>query len=135
MKLAATILTILTLVACSSEDRTKGMPTTPTPFALQPVPTPTTGFIWGFVIEKGGDGSCIAGATVEIIDGVRQGESQVQKTPCGVWDYGDGFEFDHLPLDSQLTLRASAPGYASKEFTARPVSSGYAIDVGLSKLP
>ena len=135
MKLAATILTILSLVACSSEDRTKSMPTAPTLPPLQPVPTPTTGFIWGFVIEEGGSGACIVGATVEIIRGARQGEIQVQETPCSVWDYGGGFDFEDLPVSSQLTLRASAPGYAFKEFTTTAINSGPAIEVKLSRLP
>lgn len=135
MKVAATILTILTLVGCSSEDPTKGVPTSPGPAGRVPLPTPTTGFIWGFVIEKNGSGACIVGATVEIIRGVRQGEIQAQETPCSVWDYGGGFDLKDLPLSTQLTLRASAPGYASKEFTATPVNSGQAIEVKLTRLP
>ena len=87
------------------------------------------------MIEENGSGACIVGATVEIIGGVRQGEIQAQQTPCSVWDYGGGFDFSDLPISTQVTLRASAPGYASREFTATAVNGGQAVEVKLTRLP
>ena len=133
MKLAATILAILCLVGCSAEDRAKGLPTSPNPTSRPPVTTPTTGGIWGMVLDE--SAACIVGATVEVIEGERRGEIQVQRTPCGYWDYDGGFIFDHLPIGTRLTLRASASGYTSKDFTVGAVSSGPYVDVTLSKLP
>jgi hypothetical protein len=131
MRLAAITLVTLSLLGCSDS---KGSPTSPNPVSPQvPVPTPTTGFIWGFVIEN--SGACIVGAAVEIIRGEHQGETQVQETPCSVWDYARGFSFENLPISTQLTLRASAPGYAAREFTATAVNSGQAVEVKLSRLP
>ena len=133
MKLAAAILATLYLVGCSAEDRAKGLPTSPTQTSAPPVTSPTTGGIWGMVLEE--SGACIVGATVEVIDGERRGEIQVQRTPCGYWDYDGGFVFDNLHMGTQITLRASASGYTSKDFTVAAVSSGPYVDVTLSKRP
>jgi hypothetical protein len=77
------------------------------------------------------DGSSVA-ATVQIISGERQGESQ-QSTLCGYWDYGCGFYFYGLPHLVPVTLRVSAPGYTTKEQTFMPVMGGYAEVVLLSR--
>lgn len=134
MKRSAAILAILPLIICACEDRTRSVPTSPgSPPSGTPLPTPATGSIRGFVIEE--SGACIVGARVEIIRGVRQGEIQTQAIPCSVWDYAGGFDFGDVPINTEVTFRASATGYASKEFTATGVTPGPAVEVKLTKLP
>jgi hypothetical protein len=86
------------------------------------------------VIE--GSGGCIENATVQVVSGQRQGENQVQETPCGAWDYGGGFLFKNLTPGVPMTLRASAPGWTTQEQTFMPFTGAYsAVFLTLSRVP
>ncbi|MEO5588210.1 MAG: Ig-like domain-containing protein [Gemmatimonadaceae bacterium] len=87
----------------------------------------TTGFLpaapemaWliGIVIDD--SGLCIEGATVRVVRGQGAGQIVSQGTPCGVWQYGGGFEFENLIPGVEMTLQASAPGYSVYEKTVFP---------------
>ena len=71
---------------------------------------------------------CLPDATVDVIVDGRIIRSGKQKTPCSYWDYGDdeGMLFEDLPI-VQLTLRASAPGYVTREITATPTVGWYSV--------
>jgi hypothetical protein len=85
------------------------------------------------VFPEGGSGACIDGATVEVVRGQRLGE-KVTQTPCSYWDYGGGFTFTGLNPDEDMTLGASASGFAAQEKTF-PVglASQRRIDFKLSR--
>ena len=85
----------------------------------QPTPTDSSAFVWGMVIPVG-SGVCIKNATVEVVRGQRTGETITQE-PCDVWDFGGGFELKNLTPGVEMTLRASAPGYVTKDFVITPV--------------
>lgn len=117
-----------TLVGCSQE-------TTPVvPVPTSPASTPGSSLLWGMVID--GSGVCIAEATVEVVRGQRLGQSIKQTTPCGAWDYDGGFMFKNLDAGVELTLRASAPGFATQEkaFVPSSGSSYQAVFVTLSRV-
>ena len=124
MKFASLILISLTCLGCAVDSGPIASPTAPTaPTAPGPtIPKPTTpnpvAFLSGMVISTGG--GCINGATVEIVGGQGIGRSMTQTIPCSWWDWDDGFEFRELIPGVELTLRASAPGYAPKEGTFLP---------------
>ena len=117
---SAVILVAITVSACSggtSATGPTGLPSTP--------PTsrsPSTGFLWAMGVDK--TGGCIAGAVAEVIDGQRKGETQIQETPCSVWDYGGGFFWRDLTLGQSMTIRVSVQGYTSQEQTVLPQTSG-----------
>jgi len=60
-------------------------------------------------------GACVEGATVQLIVGNIVVQSATQTDPCDTRDYG-GIIFNELPA-GELTLRASAPGYATQDTT------------------
>jgi hypothetical protein len=72
--------------------------------------------VGGIVVDPSGE--CIEGATVEVVAGpVLVGQKALQALPCD-FVRGGGFRFDEgAPLGAELTLRVSAPGYASKDQT------------------
>ena len=76
------------------------LPTSPS----EPPPTTSSavGGIGGYITGS-------KGCVVEVLDGSRAGEAVVQKD-C---PYGDayGYSLNDLPLNEQVTIRASAPGY------------------------
>jgi hypothetical protein len=101
-------------------------PPAPTP----PVPAPVvTGAVWVVVLPEGGGGECITGATVQaIVDGtVVQTKTQ---QPCDYWDPDYDLFFKDLPVEG-VTIRASAPGYLTREVTATP-SNGWITAVTIS---
>ena len=65
------------------------------------------------VIEPGG--TCIEGALVEVVSGQAQGQRMMQETPCAAWDYGGGFVFKELSPGTEISLRATAPGWTTEE--------------------
>lgn len=73
------------------------------------------------VISNGG--GCIQGAVVEIVGGQGIGRTMTQTARCSWWDPDEGFIFTDLAPDVELTIRASAPGYTSKESTVKPSST------------
>ena len=122
MKFASMICLTLSVVGCS-ETGTPRSPTVPTPppVATPPQPTPPQSnliAIWGYVVTPGGE--CIEGAIVEVVAGPTLGQKAAQKTPCNLTRYnGDGFMFDEgVPAGDwgDIRLRASAPGYVSREY-------------------
>jgi len=126
MKIALIAVVALTLSSCSRQSA-EPLPTTPDPPVLVPPlpPAPTTPrtFVWVVVIEKGGAGACIPGATVEIVRGQGLGRSVTQTTRgCSYWDPDYDAIFNGLNEGQELTLRSSAAGYAAKEITVIPRS-------------
>jgi hypothetical protein len=64
-------------------------------------------------------GICILGAKVDVIAGQAVGQTAAQDHACNIWDIG-GIEFKKLTPGTELTVRASAPGYATREMTVVP---------------
>ena len=117
MKLAAIVLAVFTLSACAGDT---GPHAPPAPNDIVSTPFPAArAFLWGMIVED--SGVCIEGATVRVVRGQRAGESMTQTTPCDAWSFG-GFTFRDLTPGVEMTLRASAPGYADEEQTVRPSS-------------
>ena len=111
MKLAAIVLAPFTFSACA------GDPGPHTPSA------PSGGAsLAGMIVKE--SGVCIEGATVRVVRGQRAGDSRTQMTPCATWDSEGGFAFNGLTPGVEMTLRASATGYADEEQTLTP-SSGF----------
>ena len=75
----------------------------------------------GMVLSN--SGGCIKDAVVEIVAGQGVGRKMTQTAPCSWWDWEDGFLFTDLVPDVELTIRASAFGYDSKESSFVPSSS------------
>lgn len=125
MKLAVTFVAALSLFGCS-EDRTNRLPVTPSP---TPVPPNATAVI-ARVIDQ--NGSCIVGATVQVVAGQATSKSMVQTQPCGYWDYGHELIFSNLVPGLALTLRATAPGYTTVDNAVVP--SPTTVDLTLSRL-
>jgi hypothetical protein len=67
-------------------------------------------------------GVCIVGATVQVVRGQSLGQSITQTTPCDAWAYDGGVVFKDLTPGVEMTLRASASGYAAQETTVVPSS-------------
>lgn len=67
-------------------------------------------------------GICVLGARVDVIAGQAVGQTAAQDHPCNIWDIG-GVEFDNLTPGTELTVRASAPGYATREMTVVPTET------------
>lgn len=128
MRFALSTALTLILLGCSRQSATR-LPSAPTPSgpsAPAPVASPS---LWGMVLEE--TGSCILGATVEVVRGQGAGQRLTQETPCGYWDDGGGFIFRDLNPDIELTIRASASGYTTKEKTVLP--SSQIVFITLSK--
>jgi hypothetical protein len=70
------------------------------------------------VLEE--NGLCIVGATVEVVRGQSLGPSITQTTPCDAWGYYGGVVFNDLTPGVEMTIRASAIGYAAQERTVVP---------------
>jgi hypothetical protein len=113
MKFALTILAIFTLLGCSQENSQRS-PTAPGPS----VPTASLAWLWGMVVDEAG--VCIVGATVQVVRGQNLGQSITQTTPCDAWAYYGGVDFRDLTPGEEMTLRASASGYAAQERTVVP---------------
>jgi hypothetical protein len=127
MKLGPIALAAAIVGACSS-DYSAPTPTAPTPTA----PAPTVyNSLSGKVFDEGA--ACIEGAKVQVMSGQRAGEEIVQQTPCDYWSYGgdEGFEFTGLDPEAEMTLRASAKGYDSKEVTVSPKRARGRVDFDL----
>jgi hypothetical protein len=117
MRWAVLSLLALTLLGCSREAVT---PSTTTPLSPSVPTSVASNSLSGMVLEE--TGGCIDAATVEVVRGQAVGRRITQETPCGYWDYGGGFVFNDLTADVELTIRASAPGYAAQEKTVLPSS-------------
>jgi hypothetical protein len=119
MRFALIILATATLLGCSQEggQRLPTAPSQPPNASSAPRPNSLT-FLWVMVVDDGG--VCIFGATVEVVRGQGLGQSMTQTTPCAAWDYDGGFVFRDLTPGVEMTLRASALGYAAQERTVVP---------------
>lgn len=93
-----------------------------------PSPTPSAStFLWVMAVDA--SGVCAADATIEVVAGQGVGRIARQSTPCSVWDYDGGVLFFDLTPGVEMTLRASAPGYATQEKTVTPTSGGQMVTV------
>ena len=106
------------------------------PAPVPPAPPPKLTFVWVVVIEEGGGGQCIPGAMVEIVRGQGLGRRLTQTTRgCSYWDPDYEATFDGLNVGEEITLRASASGYAAKEIAVVPTSGGQrAVTFELSRI-
>ena len=134
MRYALAVLTVLTLMGCSGSDTERppvtptapAAPTNPSPPTTPAPPDPVSGAdsvpsFWGMVINS--SGVCITGATVRLTTADETDPGIVQDDNCDVWAYGGGFDLYNLPLDVELTILVSAPGYSSREVTIVPTRS------------
>jgi hypothetical protein len=119
MRRASRLLAVVALSGCAEGAAPYDPAEAPPPPAPPPAVVPITGaFLWGVVVDR--SGACLAKATVEVMSGPGAGERAEQVTPCGVWDSDGGFLFTGLTSGVAMTIRASAPGYVTKEVTATP---------------
>jgi hypothetical protein len=119
MRFGLIVLMTLMAHACSSDTALR-LPTAPNSPSPAPTPTPTPNSLtnlYGFVVES--SGACIKGASVQIVRREASSQSITQITPCA-WTYSDGFICENLTAGVEVTIRASATGYATKEMTAFP---------------
>jgi hypothetical protein len=151
MRFALITVVTLTLFGCSGErsERVQLLPTAPSiqiapdpPVQTPTVPTPPARppvltSVWVVVTGDTGGGACIPGARVEIVRGQGLGRSLTQSTlGCSYWDPDYEAYFNGLNEGEELTLRASASGYAAKEITVVPTSSEgqTALSIVLSRI-
>jgi len=128
LKVALTVTALVMALGCEASHLPN--PTAPdpgfdprfpdSPNVFQPPSTASNAFLWVMVVTHGG--VCIAGASVEVVRGQRVGPSVVQDTPCDAWSYDGGVMFRDLAPGVEMTLRATAPGYVTKEKTVSPTS-------------
>jgi hypothetical protein len=130
VKFALAIVVTASLCGCS-QDAAQQSPTSPA--TLQPAPPPASlTWLFGYVVDGGG--LCIEGATVEVAAGQSIGQRTTQLTPCDEWAYGNGFEFYNLTPGIAITLRASAPGWSTCEYSVTPhLGSQSAVVLPLSR--
>lgn len=114
-------------------DPPPGSPVPPAPDS--PARPPQLTSVWVIVVDdRGRSETCIPGAWVEIVGGQGLGRSLPQSTwrceywnpELGAFEAPYGATFEGLNVGEELTLRASAPGYAAKEATLVPTADGYA---------
>jgi hypothetical protein len=113
MRLALTVLTTLALFGCSGET---GLPTAPTS-PVSPLTSGALAWLWAMVVEE--SGICIRDATIQVIAGQAVGQIATQNEECDAWSDG-GVIFKDLTPGVEMTLRASASGYAPQEKTVVP---------------
>jgi hypothetical protein len=88
------------------------------------------------VIEERGDGTCVHGAAVEIVSGQGLGKRVRQADNCSIWDPDYSAQFNGLTPGVEMTLRASAAGYAPRDVIVVPtLGPQTALEIELSKLP
>ena len=132
MKFAVAILALSTLFGCSA-DTPHRLPTVPSPPQANP-PTSSTGVIWVMVIEERGSGACLPDATIQTVDQSGEPGEKIRQEPCSVWDYGGGVELKALTPGVAIKLRASAPGYVTRDQSFLPSVGSYsAVFIELSR--
>ena len=123
MKFALITFVTLVLFACSPSAPTGPRAVPPvSPQAPPPQAPASRAWLWGMVVDEGG--ACIAGATVQVVAGQAVGQSLTQMTPCDAWAYDGGVVFQDLTPGVEMTLRASASGYAAQEKRVIPSLGG-----------
>jgi hypothetical protein len=110
-RVAPAFILLAGLYGCSS-------PTTPTTPGAASAPVSGPRNVFGVVINA--SGACLAGAVVEVIAGQAVGQKSAQSGPCDAWWPFNGFAFSNLTPGVSLTLRATAPGHATKDVTVKP---------------
>ena len=125
MRFASVMCLTLSILGCSERSTPRSPmvpppPVNPSPPQPPPQPPPPPSnrvTLWGIVVDPGG--GCIEGATVEVMAGpVLVGQKAMQTLPCDLVRGTGGFWFEEgAPVAIELTLRASAPGYVSREQT------------------
>jgi hypothetical protein len=73
-----------------------------------------------------GSGICLRDAAVEVIIGGTVVQSGAQGTPCDYWGDEGGILFNNLPI-AEVTVRASAPGYLTREMTVMPSKGSFSV--------
>jgi hypothetical protein len=136
MKLRLVIVVTLMLAGCSPDhvptigpfpSPSPAVPTPPPPDPPPPGPTPPPRltFVWVVVLDgSDGGGICVRDATVEIVTGQGLGRRIAQANECSYWDPDYDAMFEELVEGVELTMRASAPGYATEEKTVVPTFGG-----------
>jgi len=138
MRYAPLMLSASLIVACAGEPSrpspnapsdsapdVRGESATPTTPTTPSTPASSTGFLWVVVADS--DGFCIPGGSIRVVRGQLAGETRVQDDrPCSVWDYGMGINFQELELGVEITLTASASGYAEQSKSFYPMTAGTA---------
>ena len=123
MKYALAFLVSVSLAACADGVATS-LPTAPTPSPTTfPPPASQPGHLTrveAVVVGSNTNGKCIEGATLEVVSGQRVGDRVEQVTPCNGWDFGNGAIIRDVVSGDEMTIRASAPGYADAEMTIIP---------------
>jgi hypothetical protein len=132
MKVAMLMLVLFGLSACSPQSD-------PTPPVYRPVeppgePPPQDGrfSLWGMVGES--SGACVEKASVEIVRG-QPAQLVVQQVPCDYWGYGNGFILKDVIAGQEITIRAMATGYVTREETFVPSLTGHVHWITLSPAP
>jgi len=82
-----------------------------------------------------GSGICLPDAAVEVVIGGTTVQSGTQATPCDYWGAEGGILFSNLPV-AEITVRASATGYVTREITAIPSKGSFSVTaIGLQPAP
>jgi hypothetical protein len=88
------------------------------------------------VIEEHGSGVCLLDATIQTVDQSGEAGEKIRQEPCAVWDYSGGVELKALTPGVAIKLRASAPGYVTRDQSFLPsVGSFSAVFIELSREP
>ena len=83
-------------------------------------PVPAAGpNAWVAILVVGAGGLCIPGASVRVVSGQLLGETRLQEPWCDAWSDG-GITFSKLTHGVEMTITASAPGYADLSKTLVP---------------
>jgi hypothetical protein len=137
--LVAFVFIAVAATACNETS----LPTAPPPVPPAPPPDNTgLGAVYGAVLA-GQTRTCLAGATIEVLDGPKAGERvQQSATDCELLNDVSVYSFivRDVPRDRPVTLRASMPGYESQTLVSTPVDSSIfywwgAVEIRLSPLP
>jgi hypothetical protein len=123
MRLAPALLSTLLVLGCNevpsapvlpeSASVRRAIPSTAVPKPGRPPRGRGPAKVWGMIV--GDDGGCLDGATADVLDGPLAGLRVRQSSPCEIWWVAGGFWIHGLYPGTGVTIRASAPGYASAE--------------------
>ena len=130
-RLVGLLCVLMLASACGSD-----VVPSPTPL-LSPSPTPLRMTRVEALVIPESAGSCILGATVEVVGGQSVGNSITLTDQCDIWGDSHGGEatFTDLIQDVPMTLRASATGYRAQERTVVPSWPGERVVFALSRSP
>jgi hypothetical protein len=84
---------------------------------IRPGPPQAAAFLFVLVVDD--SGVCIKDVTVEVVGGQRVGTTMTQSGNCNAWSDAE-IEFWGLTPGVAMTLRVSASGYSSQDFTFTP---------------